>query len=298
MTRRQRACGALSALILGLFVTFQAAIAQSAGPQGAEEGPLRRQLWLVPSQDKNVLMRTVIFRPKGAGPFPLVIVNHGSVQNPREREKFSQPLFAAASEFFVARGYAVALPQRPGHGQTGGPYFEANSASGNCADADYRKSGLATADAIAAASGYLTRQDFIRPDGVIVVGQSAGGWGAMALASRNPRNVRLIVNFAGGRGGHVRGQPDNNCAPERLIETARAFGATARIPMLAIYTKNDSFFSAGLSRRMFEAYRAAGGLAEYVLLPAFKDDGHRLFGDRDGRATWGPIVDAFLEAHR
>jgi dienelactone hydrolase len=289
--------GTISGLFLGLFVTFQVAFAQSIGPQGPELGPLRRQLWLVPSQDKNVPMRTEIFRPAGSGPFPLVIINHGSVQNPRRREKFPQPAFGAASEFFVARGYAVAVPQRPGHGETGGPYLEANSPSGNCADADYRRSGLGTADAIAAAVAYLTKQDFIKPDGVIVVGQSAGGWGAMALASRNPRNLKLIINFAGGRGGHAGGKPNNNCAPERLIETARSFGATARIPMLAIYTQNDSYFSADLSRRLIDAYRAAGGKVDYTLLPAFKDDGHRMFGDRDGRVLWEPIVDAFLKTH-
>ena len=189
------------------------------------------------------------------------------------------------------------MPQRPGHGETGGPYLEANSPGGKCADVDYRRSGFGTADAIAAALAYLTKQDFIRPDGVIVVGQSAGGWGAMALASRNPRNVRLIINFAGGRGGRSRGKPNNNCAPERLIEAARSFGVTARIPMLAIYTRNDSFFSADLSRQLVNAWRAAGGKADYTLLPDFKDDGHRLLGDRDGRVLWEPVVDAFLNAH-
>jgi dienelactone hydrolase len=294
---RSRPARAISGLIFGLFLTFQPAFAQQAGPQGPEEGPLRRQLWLVPSQDKNVPMRTVIFRPRGSGPFPLVIINHGSVQNTRERADYSQPVFLAASEFFVERGYAVVVPQRPGHGQTGGPYFEANSPSGKCSDADYRKSGSGTADSIAAAIAFLTKQNFVRPDGVIVVGQSAGGWGSLALASRNPRDVKLIINFAGGRGGHAGGKPNTNCAADKLIDAARAFGSTARIPVLAIYTQNDSYFSAELSRKMMDAYRAAGGKVEYKLLPAFKEDGHSLLGNRDGRPLWAPTVDAFLKAH-
>lgn len=292
-----RPARAILALIFGLFLTFQPVIAQDAGPQGPEEGPLRRQLWLVPSQDKNVPMRTVIFRPKGSGPFPLVIINHGSVQSASERQGFSQPVFLSASEFFVERGYAVAVPQRPGHGQTGGPYFETNSPTGKCADNDYRKSGSSTADSIAAAIAFLTKQNFIRSDGIIVVGQSAGGWGSLALASRNPRDVKLIINFAGGRGGHAGGRPNNNCAPDKLVDAARAFGSTARIPVLAIYTQNDSYFSAELSRKMMDAFRAAGGNVEYRLLPAFKEDGHSLLGNRDGRALWAPIVDAFLKAH-
>jgi dienelactone hydrolase len=190
----------------------------------------------------------------------------------------------------------VALPQRPGHGETGGAYFETNSPRGGCDNADYRKSGLASADAIAAAIDFMTRQNFIKPDGVIVVGQSAGGWGALALASRNPKNVKAVINFAGGRGGRVHDRPNNNCAPEKLVEAAGSFGSTARIPILSIYTQNDTFFSPDLSRRLNEAYRSKGGKVDYRLLPAFGRDGHRLFGDRDGVAIWGPIVDEFLKS--
>src|SRR5690606_27864136 len=96
------------------FVIFPAAVpAQdgarppAAGPQGPEEGRYRKQLWLVPSQDKSVLMRTTVFRPQGAGPFPLVVINHGSLENAEQRRKFLQPVFATGAEFFVRRGYAV-----------------------------------------------------------------------------------------------------------------------------------------------------------------------------------------------
>jgi dienelactone hydrolase len=267
------------------------------GPQGQEESPLRKQLWLVPSQDKSVMMRTVIFRPAGAGPFPLVIINHGSVQSEDQRAKM-RPLFLAASEFFVDRGYAVAVPARPGHGETGGPYLETNSADGSCAHADYRASGLVTADSIQAAIDYLERQSFVKKGHVIVVGQSAGGWGALALASRNPRDVKAIINFAGGRGGHIEDRPNNNCAPEKLIAAARSFGATARVPVLSIYTENDTYFAPSISKPLNEAYRSAGGTIDFHLLPAFGLDGHGFFGARDGVPTWSPIVDQFLKSVR
>jgi dienelactone hydrolase len=268
----------------------------AAGPQGPEQERYRQQLWLVPSQDKSVLMRTMVSRPPGAGPFPLVVIAHGSVQNAEQRKKFVQPVFAAAAEFFVQRGYAVAVPQRPGHGETGGPYLEGQGSP--CERADFRKSGLVVADSIEAAIGYMTQQPFVKRDGIIVVGQSAGGWGALALASRNPKNVQAIVNFAGGRGGRVHNRPNNNCAPDRLVETAGAFGATARIPVLSIYTRNDSYFSADLSQRLSDAYRKQGGRMAHHLLPAFGEDGHRLFGTRDGVPVWGPLVDGFLKTVR
>ena len=50
--------------------------------------------------------------------------------------------------------------------------------------------GYATADSITAALGFLRRQAFIRQDGAVVVGHSAGGWGALALAGEDPQGDR------------------------------------------------------------------------------------------------------------
>ena len=61
------------------------------------------------------------------------------------------PEYTALTEWLVAHGYAVAVPQRPGHGKTGGTYYEDQ---GGCANADYRKAGINTAAAIAAAIDY------------------------------------------------------------------------------------------------------------------------------------------------
>jgi hypothetical protein len=49
----------------------------------------------------------------------------------------------------------------PGHGATGGKYLEDQ---GGCDEADYAKSGRATADEIAR-RGFVRKQSFIRPDG-------------------------------------------------------------------------------------------------------------------------------------
>lgn len=239
-------------------------------------------------------MRTTIFRPSGAGPFPLVVINHGSTLSEAKRAAM-RPVFQAASEWFVQRGFAVAVPQRPGHGETGGPYLESNSRSGRCADSDYRVSGNTTADSIQAAIDYFVQQPFVKKTDVIVVGQSAGGWGSLALASRNPRNVKAIINFAGGRGGRQGDRPNNNCAPEKLIDAARSFGATARIPVLSIYTENDTYFAPSISKPLNEVFRAAGGRVDFHLLPPFGLDGHSLLGARNGVELWAPVVEKFLK---
>jgi hypothetical protein len=48
----------------------------SIGPQGPDEGVIRGQSWLIPAQDRITLMRTRVFRPPGAGPFPLAVIAH------------------------------------------------------------------------------------------------------------------------------------------------------------------------------------------------------------------------------
>ncbi len=282
-------------VIFFLSVPFVPRSEPFAGPQGPEQGAFRRQAWLVPSTQPGVLMRTTVFRPAGPGPFPLVLVNHGTTQNAERRRMLKTPDFDAMAEWFVRHGFAVAVPQRPGHGETAGDYREDQ---GGCDDADFARAGLGAADSIAAAVAYLRAQAFVRRTGTIVVGQSAGGWAALALASRAPPGVRAVIDFAGGLGGHSWDRPDNNCAPDRLIASAAEFGRTSRIPTLWIYTQNDTYFAPHLSGAMAAAFRAAGGKVDYALLPAFGEEGHFMAERPGSESAWGPVVERFLAGLR
>lgn len=245
--------------------------AQTVGAVGPEQSPLRRQEWRVPSPDPATLAHAVLLRPQGAGPFPLALIAHASTQNALARAQMGLPDYAVLVSALVARGYAVLLPQRPGHGATGGPYLEDQ---GGCAAADYARAGHATADSLAAALTFMHAQPFIRKDATLIVGHSAGGWGALALAARNPRGVARIVVFAAGRGGRADNEPLKVCAPERLVATAGVFGRGARVPVLWLVAENDSYFSPTLSKAMADAFRAAGGRVDFRVLPAFGADGH------------------------
>jgi len=268
---------------------------QAPGPQGAEEGAMRRQLWLIPLPGERLLMHTTVLRPPGSGPFPLAVINHGSSQSSYSRAQFKPSLYEHVARWFLDRGYAVVLPIRPGHGETGGPYFEDQ---GRCESPEYEKSGAATADSIQAAIDYLTAQPFVQKADVVVVGQSAGGWGALALASRNPAAVRAVINFSGGRGGRADDRPNTNCSPERLVAAAGTFGRAARIRTLWLYSENDSFFAPALSKRMAEAFRNAGGPVDYHLLPPLGADGHVFIERSDAAPLWSPIVEKFLSSHQ
>lgn len=282
------------AFALGAAALF--AVAAVAGPAAAptrQAAPSRTVVKLaLPGQ--RLRMVTTVLRPAGKGPFPLAVINHGSTENSYERAHFPLPEYPLLSQWLLARGFVVALPLRPGHGVTGGPYFED---PGRCDNANYVKAGLAVADSIQAAIDDLTARPFVRKSGVLVLGQSAGGWGALALASRNPAQVRAVINFAGGQGGHKDGQANHNCVPDRLVQAAGLFGHTARLPTLWLYAKNDSYFAPTLSKEMYRAFVRAGGRAEYHLLPAFGQDGHPLLKSRAAAQVWEPILAQFLAAH-
>jgi dienelactone hydrolase len=60
-----------------------------------------------------------LFKPNKPGPFPGLIWNHGSEQNPG-----SAPQFDAVAAVFVPAGYVVFAPMRRGHGDSEGSYIQ------------------------------------------------------------------------------------------------------------------------------------------------------------------------------
>lgn len=241
------------------------------GWSGAESDPFRRQQWRVPSPDTGIAAHALLFRPPGAGPFRLAVIAHASTQNGLRRGQMPQPEYRALSAFLVARGFAVLLPERLGHGATGGRYVEDQ---GGCDEADYARSGRATADEISLAMDYLRKQDFIRKDAAIVIGHSAGGWGALALANADPKAISAIIAFAPGRGGHANDEPNRICAPHTLLAAAAEFGKAARIPVTWLVATNDSYFAPALSLGLVDAFRGSGGKVDFRALPAVGSEGH------------------------
>jgi dienelactone hydrolase len=258
---------------------------------------IQEELWALPLP---LPMFAYVVRPVGAGFFPLVIMNHGVSLNPRERSFFPFVEFRDAAMWFARRGYLVVAPVGTGYGAAAidiperglyGPFF---SKVGKCSNPNFHDPGLAVAQVALWIIDYMAAEKRIVPKDVIVVGQSAGGWASIALSSLNPPQVKAIIVFAAGRGGRVDGRPNNNCAPDRLVEATAEFGRTSRVPMLWIYIENDTFFGPALSKRMHEAFTAAGGRAEYHLLPPFGSDGHFLIGSPDSIPIWSPLVSKFL----
>lgn len=277
-------------------------IANLVAPALADDGqkPVRIQeeIWALPLP---LPMFAYVVRPVGDGPFPLVIMNHGVSLNQTERSFFPLVEFRDAAKWFAQQGHLVVAPVGTGYGGSAidlpehgiyGPFF---SRVGKCENPNFRAAGMAVAQVDLWIIDYLIAEKRVIPKDVIVVGQSAGGWASIALSSVNSPSVSHIIVFAGGRGGRVGGKPNNNCAPDRLVEVTGEFGRSSRTPMLWIYIENDTFFGPELSKRMHNAFTAAGGIAEYHLMPPFGAEGHYFIGSPDSIPLWAPLVTKFLD---
>jgi dienelactone hydrolase len=293
--RYLRMASAASLLLLGSLIS------PAHANDAAKTQHIQEEIWALPL---DLPMLAYVVRPVGDGPLPLVIMNHGVSMNPRDRSFFPLVEFRDAAMWFAQRGYFVIAPVGSGYGAAAidiperglyGPFF---SKVGKCTNPNFQASGLAIAQVDLWIIDYLSAEKRIVPKDIIVVGQSAGGWASIALSSLNPPSIKAIITFAAGRGGRVDGKPNNNCAPDRLVEVTGEFGRTSRLPMLWIYIENDTFFGPALSKRMHEAFTQAGGNAEYHLLPPFGGDGHFLVGSPDSIPMWSPLVSRFLDKHQ
>jgi len=228
-----------------------------------------------------------VFKPAGSGPFPLVVLSHGSPRSAEDRRREGRQRLALQSRRFVAMGFAVLVPTRRGYGESGGTWAETY---GTCGDPDYYAAGLETARDLRAAVDAVRGAAWADASRVVLAGQSAGGFGSVAASSQRFEGLVAVVNFAGGRGSQG---PDDVCAEARLVEAMGRYGRGARVPELWIYSVNDRFFGPELAQRMHQAFVQGGGNAEFVPAPATGLDGHAYFaGAMD---HWSPRVQAFLK---
>jgi dienelactone hydrolase len=271
-----------------------AAAQQMPGPTGSPEGPWRMQSHWIPLDigGMRYLLYARVCRPPGEMPARIVVIAHGSPPDPGTRPGM-RPLScdSEAARWFLERGFVVVAAMRRGYGDTGGYWAEG---AGRCPEVDYARAGLESARDIAATVDYAATLPFARPTGIVLVGQSAGGWGSIAYnATPHPR-VTAIVNMAGGRGGHQEFTANSNCRPDLLAAAAGQLARGATTPMLWVYSENDSFFAPSVAVALYAAYSQNGGKAEFYQLGPFGNDGHRLFFGTGGSPIWGPIVARYV----
>ena len=271
--------------------------ARQAGPVGEPEGKERMQLhWLpifVRGEPTANLIQMRLCRPATDDPVGVAVVNHGSPSRPSDRPTMRpSSCTAGVARYFLERQMIVAFPLRRGYGSSGTAFAED---FGACNRPRFGAAGLTSAADIGSAVRYLRSLPYVRGDRVLVVGQSAGGWGTIAYASLDQDNIAGFINVAGGRGGHNNNELNSNCRPDELIAAAGDYGKTARRPMLWLYTENDTWFNPKISGAMHAAFAKSGGQADYRLLPPWGKDGHDMFFGNNGSKTWGPLFDDYIK---
>jgi dienelactone hydrolase len=206
-------------LQIPVVLTLAAAVISSASADDrAATQSLREELWVLMTP---LPLFAYVVRLVDGAPFPLAVMNHGIAIGEKERSFYPLIEFRDAAFWFARRGYFVVAPIRYGATAVNVPERGLHSlffaGVGSCDNPNFRGPGLAIATLDQWVIDFMEHKRMVTPRKAIVVGQSGGGWGAIALSSLNPSSVRAIIVFAAGRGGRVDGKPNNNCAPDKLL---------------------------------------------------------------------------------
>jgi dienelactone hydrolase len=222
------------------------------------------------------------------GRHPLAILTHGTSNEPIERSTVTPWLFLPQAIWFARRGYVVLVVVRKGYGRSSG---EQDGKHGGCqtrTGGSFAEAGEASADDLRAAAKYGAALPEVDPATIVSAGVSTGGFAQVALTANPPAGLKAAISFAGGRGGDGKG---DNCDLEGIVSAYRKFGKKSRLPMLWIYSENDRWFPPEVARRFDAAFREGGGDDQLVMVPPYREDGHRFYYDVSG---WSPIVEDFL----
>jgi dienelactone hydrolase len=254
-------------------VLLVALLLGTTAPAGAQHQ--RLDLWVPGPRPLDC----TVYIPAGPGPFPLVVLGHGSVPGPLHRRRTPYPRPGA---WFAERGFFVVVPMRGGYPRTFGPWSDEYRFD---TGVDFQRSGLSGAADLRAALQFFGARPDVDRRRVLLVGHSGGGFASLALSSVPPAGLLGVINFAGGRAARDTAHRDQQ------IDALAAYGRTSRVPTLWIYAENDTFFPPPFARRLHGAFIAAGGRAELLLVEPFEQEGHGLI-QRPRR--WAALVMPFL----
>ena len=125
--------------------------------------------------DDDITLQTTVFKPNGAGPFPMIVFNHGKLPGDAHDQPRNRPL--ALAREFVRHGYVVVVPNRRGFAESGGNY-----AGNGC---NVEANGYAQARDVAATVAYMSEQPYIDKTHIVVGGTSHGGLTAIAYGAQD-----------------------------------------------------------------------------------------------------------------
>lgn len=223
----------------------------------------------VPFNDNGLIIELegLLYRQKGLSSYRGVVMTHGRngphpSRNSNELYGYRQLNCALASE-----GCAVLYIVRRGYGNSEGR------------DSEYLRSavdsGLAAAQDLKAGIEYLRKLENVKPDGLIIMGHSQGGWAALAASNLAIDGVIATVNIAGGTNYSSMGDGSiTDEVQEAWRRGSSIIGKKALVPVIWIYAENDRNHPKYRAMAMFKAFYDAGGKGYLHILPAYGDNGH------------------------
>ena len=195
--------------------------------------------------------------------------------------------------WFARRGWVALVVVRRGYGSSGGsPDTDHGGHCGARMRPEFESGGTYAAEDLRTAIDYARSLPQVDDTHIVAAGVSSGGFATVALTVNPPQGLVAAISFAGGRGSRA---DHDVCDAGDLIDAFRSYGKRSRVPMLWIYADNDKFFWPELAQKFDQAFRAGGGMEEFVRAPADGEDGHHLFYHW---AAWSATVDAFLAAQK
>lgn len=164
-------------LIIGPVIITQATRSDGRRLQGASLGELQFTEIVFPNVEQGIDLAGMLFVPPGKGPFPAVVIIHGSGTSKRDSR-----WYLTLTRFLQERGVVVLLPDKRGSEKSGGDWRSASFED------------LAT-DTLAAIQ-YLAVQDATEVADIGIIGMSQGGWIAPLVADLSD-DVDFVVSLAG-----------------------------------------------------------------------------------------------------
>jgi dienelactone hydrolase len=275
-----------------LLIVFVVALA-FAPTQGRDRHPE-----LVTIRSGEATLHAHVWRPVGNGPFPAVLVNHGSGRTQEELQRLGPyeqqsetigPVFARhgfVCVFLFRRGVGPSTDQGENAVDSMNRELAAHGQSGRNALQMELLNGREMDDALAALA-FVRRVPDVDARRVAIVGHSFGGSLSVLMAEREPTLRAAVVFSAAGYSW--------DRSPElraRLLEAARR----TSVPMFFIHAANDYSTNSGKSldaelARLGKPHR----LKIYPAVGRTPDDGHDF--PNNSVATWEPDVFAFLDTY-
>ena len=280
--------GAVSSALIVSSLALTSALAATAAHASPET---------VVIHNGSVTLHALLWRPQGRGPFPAVLLNHGSGRTPEELERLGPyeqadilgPVFARHGYVFLylfRRGVGLSADQGSNAVVLMNREFAAH---GQGARNALQLQLLETTEMSDALSGltFLRALPGVDARDVAVIGHSFGGSLTLLMAERES-DLRAVVIFSGAGYSWDR-------SPELRARHLAAVARTAA-PIFFIHAENDYSLAPGkaLDARLQQLGKPHR-LKIYPPIGHTVDDGHAFL--YLGVNIWEPDVFAFLDEH-